>query len=165
MWFELFLCRDLARTGSVSNPVRDLSAETDDIPVKASVDPSWACRGMGKGHMHVDFFFFTTCPRVKAHKRTRRWRRRKTICGSHYRGPWWPLCSTAAQISFSPDVECGTWPLITDVARGRRGEGRCSPASDHKLSTRRWLWGSNSIFTVRWKCTRKFGVEVQAVCS
>lgn len=43
-----------------------LSAETDDILLKASVDPIlgllWglATEGMGKGHMHVDFF--TACP-------------------------------------------------------------------------------------------------------
>lgn len=60
--------------------VHDQSGETDDILLKASVDPSSACRGlvsegMGKGHMHVDFF--TTCPRVRAHKRARHWRRRK----------------------------------------------------------------------------------------
>lgn len=88
----------------------DLSGETDDILLEASVDPSSACRGlvsegMGKGHMHVDFF--TTCPRVKAHKRTRHWRRRKDLWFSLL-GPHWLLCRAAAEFSIGPDVERGT---------------------------------------------------------
>lgn len=44
-----------------------LSAQTDDILLKASIDPphpqliaGLATEGMGKGRMHVDFF--TACP-------------------------------------------------------------------------------------------------------
>lgn len=89
----------------------DLSDETDDILLKASVDPlvslSWVVylRGWEKGHMHVEFF--TTCPRVKAHKRTRHWRRRKDLWFSLL-GPHWLLCGAAAEFSISPDVERGT---------------------------------------------------------
>lgn len=86
--------------------MHNLSGETDDILLKASVDLSSACcglvsEGMGKGHMHVDFF--TTCPCVKAHKRTGRWRRRTNLRFS-LPGPHWPLCRAAADFSISPDV-------------------------------------------------------------
>lgn len=76
MQFEpIFHIKICAGLDQCQGTVHGLSGETDDILLKASVDPSSACRGlvsegMGKGHMRVDFF--TTCPRVKAHKGTGR---------------------------------------------------------------------------------------------
>ncbi|KAM7385767.1 hypothetical protein PAMP_001825 [Pampus punctatissimus] len=90
--------------------VHNMNGETDDNLLKASVDPLSSCRGlvsegMGKGHMHVDLL--TTCPRVKAHKRTRHRRRREDLWFS-LAGPRWALCGAAAEFSVTPDVERGT---------------------------------------------------------
>lgn len=77
---SFFSCQDLDRRQVT---VHGVSGETDDILLKASIDPPLsACRGlaaegMGKGHMHVDFF--TACTRVRAYKRTRHWRRHKDL--------------------------------------------------------------------------------------
>lgn len=94
-----------------------MSGETDDILLKASVDPLSSCQGlvsegMGKGHMHVDFF--TTCPRVKAHKRTRHWRRHKDLWFS-LAGPHWALCGPAAEFQHQSRCEAGNMTPISDV--------------------------------------------------
>lgn len=106
--FHIKICAGLDRC---QGTVHHLSGGTDDILLKASVDPSSACRGsvsegMGKGHMHVDFF--TTCPRVKAHKRAGRWRRRTDLWFSLPGVPIGPSYRAAAEFSISPDVERGT---------------------------------------------------------
>lgn len=102
MAFEPFfynaICAGLDRC---QGTVHRLSSETDDILLKASIDPLSSCHGlvserMGKGHMRVDFF--TACLCVKAHKRAQRWRRCKNLWFS-LPGPHWPLCRTAAEFS------------------------------------------------------------------
>lgn len=61
--FPIKICSGL---DGCQGTVHGLSAETDDILLKASVEPSFgslwglATEGMGKGHIHV--VFFTACP-------------------------------------------------------------------------------------------------------
>ncbi len=124
--------------------------------------PSSACRGlvsegMGKGHMHVDFF--TTCPRVKAHKRTRQWRRRKDLWFS-LPGPQWLLCRAAAESSASVQMWSGEhdpWSLMWLRGWRRRGCGGRKHYIKPPDQARCWLRGSNCSFTVKAPNQRRWG--------
>lgn len=150
-FFNVKMCAGLDQC---QGTVHELIMETDDILLKASIDPSSAClgsvsEGMGKGHIRVDFF--TTCPCVKAHKRTGRWRGRTDLWFS-LPGPHWPLCRAAAEFSISPDVQRGTWPLVTDVAQGVGGQRQRNIKPP--VWVRCKLQGSNCSFSVEARCRR-----------
>lgn len=147
--------------------MRDLSGETDDILVKASVDPLWACRGlvsegMGKGHMHVDFF--TTCPRVRAHKRTQHWRTRKDLWFSLPGPPLAPLqsgCKDQLQSrcrvgNMTPGYWCGSGEGVCMLVGGWGGGSQVK----YKVLT---LEGSNSSSTIAGNAQERF--ELKVSCS
>lgn len=121
-----------------------MSSETDDIFLKASVDPLLTYRGlksegMGKGHSHVDFF--TTRPHVKAHKRTQDWRRCKDLWFS-LPGPRWPLW-IGCRVQHQSRCGAGNMTPIIDVALGDRQ----SATSNLPICASCWVQDSKSSHT------------------